>query len=740
MKKLASLLFIFLVSFFIAGCSSGGGGDSEKTAVVNLTLNVQNGDRASVQVISYDSSDKKLEEKNGQVTGETFSTPVKIQKDGHLVINITKEGYTDWNRRIKIHALTDITLNAVLNPVQAQSVIPVNNNTITISSTGKQVINIALVNNSGKKTIIAGKKIKALSNGNVEFSMEIPRDAIPSNTTALKVSLSSFDPEKDADKFPGDYVDQDGNRLVSLGFDFVDIRDANTDEPVLKKSQLSKTQQTQFRIKRFIRQNVCDNLMRDFCTGAENDNQLCSSLTEDELNGYNVPFYRFDNTAGNWELLGIGTVDLDGNRSIDSNDAVNGINIVDFCNANGGIYVIIVITNPEFRYCNLDYPVVNPPVELCVIKKFVDEEGNPFTNVIAYLTDDDYRQSFLYTTSDIPDQNGVIRLTTWNISNDGDKTANLVYSYSATVEGKLTVITKKEQVELGTPDNCPQVTNQINPVSDICKVQGKVTYQDGSPAVNLTLLITDNYNFFRFTNTDNQGNFSELVPCETELEIYYQYSSYLASFNPNGTVDLDEQSDVAGTTVRYVVTLAPINISDVKTTLHIYKIGQGDIFSEYEELICGDECMYASREYHFNEVVRLMLLPDLGYSLEYAQGCDRLYKDEDDTDYCEIIMRSDRVLLVKFRPETTYTLTVNLEGTGYVMSYPYGIHCSSDSELSVCSYEFGENETVQLTAFPMEESSFVGWQGDCSGCGSNLTCTVTMDSNKQCTAVFSSSP
>jgi len=67
-----------------------------------------------------------------------------------------------------------------------------------------KVIKIALIKRSnGEKVIAAGNQIRALD-GIPEFSMEIPRNAISSNIKALKVGLSSFNPEDDADKFPGD--------------------------------------------------------------------------------------------------------------------------------------------------------------------------------------------------------------------------------------------------------------------------------------------------------------------------------------------------------------------------------------------------------------------------------------------------------------------------------------------------------------------------------------------------------
>jgi hypothetical protein len=85
---------------------------------------------------------------------------------------------------------------------------------------------------------------------------------------------------------------------------------------------------------------------------------------------------------------------------------------------------------------------------------------------------------------------------------------------------------------------------------------------------------------------------------------------------------------------------------------------------------------------------------------------------------------------------TTYTLTVTKSGTGSgtVTSNPSGISCGSD-----CSEPYTSGTSVTLTAVADAGSSFTGWSGDCSSCGTNATCQIIMNSDKTCSAVFNTS-
>lgn len=78
-------------------------------------------------------------------------------------------------------------------------------------------------------------------------------------------------------------------------------------------------------------------------------------------------------------------------------------------------------------------------------------------------------------------------------------------------------------------------------------------------------------------------------------------------------------------------------------------------------------------------------------------------------------------------------LTVNLSGTGTVTGDGgFGAECSAMTATS-CTRTLPVNSTVNLTATPLFDYDFLGWEGDCSGTDG---CTLQMDRDRSVTANF----
>jgi uncharacterized repeat protein (TIGR02543 family) len=171
-------------------------------------------------------------------------------------------------------------------------------------------------------------------------------------------------------------------------------------------------------------------------------------------------------------------------------------------------------------------------------------------------------------------------------------------------------------------------------------------------------------------------------------------------------------------------TVAPdFGVASFTLTVNRNNTNAGDVFSTTDTGIdCGTGACSASYEY--NTFVSLKASPRPGFTFTgWTGACTG-------TGSCDLTMNMAYTATANF-VVTTYTLTVNLggTGTGSVASTPAGISCGAD-----CSEVYNDGAMIQLTPTAAVGSNFTSWSG-CTSVTGNV-CNVTMNATKSVTANF----
>jgi hypothetical protein len=149
--------------------------------------------------------------------------------------------------------------------------------------------------------------------------------------------------------------------------------------------------------------------------------------------------------------------------------------------------------------------------------------------------------------------------------------------------------------------------------------------------------------------------------------------------------------------------------------------GLGSISSSPAGISCGGNC---SSFFNKGTTVTLSAVPTYGYKfVGWSGACSGVGR-------CKTVANSSLVVKALFEKSPTSIVSLAVSGAGIVTSSPKGISCGTS-----CSYKFVIGDSVVLTAKPSKNKRFVGWSGACSG--TTRTCSVTVDSPKSITAIFS---
>ncbi|MBE9563367.1 MAG: hypothetical protein IMF12_10960, partial [Proteobacteria bacterium] len=158
-------------------------------------------------------------------------------------------------------------------------------------------------------------------------------------------------------------------------------------------------------------------------------------------------------------------------------------------------------------------------------------------------------------------------------------------------------------------------------------------------------------------------------------------------------------------------------IFDKRFQLTVDTKGDGQINSVPNGIDCNLDC---KESYVDGTDVTLIVTPNTGSTFINWQG------DCSGDNNIIVTMDGNKNCTAIF--DTQFKLTVDKIGNGKVHSTTPGVDCGAD-----CNEIYNNGSTVTLIATPDDGSIFSGWQGDCSG---DKNVTVTLDGNKNCTAIF----
>ncbi len=556
-------------------------GSVETTAAAAAKAAVADG--ALVEVRSYDAAGALIGSANANTNAAGFYT---VQLDladagGYLTVRVRKEGFTDTTKRINFAAAQNVTANAALQAV-VTVVAPLGT---ALKASGESVSGFSLgVVRYGDGTRVALGSASELAAAKAadavtELQIDVPATSVPLETETLTGKLRSFDPTDAADarNFPGDYVDADGNRLVSVAFDFMEIADEDGTSlgDLVRAARLAGAAVEPTRVQRWIPTGSCQSLsLGDKCTGGVDDLAECADL--DSADGFQVPVYTLDRVAGVWNLLGVGSVvDATGTQVVD-------VSVANCSPAGSSIYYLdILVTNENFlrSWWNLDYPLVfDEPVQVCIEKTFLTLAGAPVESVQANLRDDDSASSFGYAYGY---SNALGKVTLAALITDGnttvetaDLTATLSHYDPFTYQWNEEVVTLGV---LGDDGVCPAtLTNTLTPIA-LCEVQATVVDDQGAPVANRYVWFypTDGSYFRAWTYSDALGEVVAEVPCDRQLRAYLGSDwTPEAEFEVDGAVTEDEASDDGDVVV--LKDLAPANgLPNASGWLASYSIREG---------------------------------------------------------------------------------------------------------------------------------------------------------------------
>jgi len=251
--------------------------------------------------------------------------------------------------------------------------------------------------------------------------------------------------------------------------------------------------------------------------------------------------------------------------------------------------------------------------------------------------------------------------------------------------------------------------------------------------------VTAKFNLKQFTllvNTDGNGNVTgDGIECGNDCTEDYDINQVVTlTAKPDTGETFSNWSGACSSiaspscqvTMNQAQDITAIFKSVPPNTLRVQLQGNGTIISVPSGINCGSDC---DEQYTPNTSITLTATPDKDYVFANWSGAC-----QGNTASCTVNMSADQSVTATFdySPAPQYALNISKTGTGNGSVAGTGIDCGAD-----CTENYVEKTAVTLTAKPAADSSFVGWNGACSGTG---TCQITMTQAQKVTATFNVLP
>jgi len=562
--------------------------DSAESVTVSLSLLNAKGDVLATSSPKLIDTLSATPEKGVPFTAEITANDAKT-----IVVIVSKPGFSDFARRVEFSSNVDLTVT--LKKLQELTI----NSTEVTSISGKTLegYNVSVNNSDGNEEIVNGS-----TGGIADLSVSIPQSALPVGTSSVDVSMQAFNPNNptEAQSFPGAYQDSTGNKLLSVAFNYTDVK---TDAGVSLKKIAQKTRDSRLLAQKqsgqaispmqFAKQNSQKTgvASEPVIINRKIPTDSCLSLSQlGDANatqaGFQVPVYTYNTTNGLWDLLGYGTL-------FDENGVLIAADQKVFDCSQHTYVLEIEATNEIFlsNWWNLDYPLIfTQPIKLCADLELHNDSNKPVIGSTLYLTDDDDSRSFS-AESFVSDANGRVHIEAISLDGGTDLTAT-AYTFNSSFYSGYTEV----PVKLSTTCNMsapPVVVNLIIP--EMCKVDGRVVNASGLPLAKHYVIgadFTAGTAMPGFASTDADGHYQLSLECKKKYQVIDAYSYAFGdqsvatdfSVNVNGTVDLSEVSDNSSAAVMkdLIFTSKPIAYvyptSDSLTQVSLYVLYVGTDF------------------------------------------------------------------------------------------------------------------------------------------------------------------